>query len=133
AEVLAGIDMYHATGNADNLKEELGDLLLQVVLLAQIAEELGLFDLNDVIGGISKKMIRRHPHVFHTDDPKNGDLEKMIRENQAKDEEGNLLTTWAEIKDWEKKRGKISADAYLPEAWEQVRNLIKAAEDRKFG
>lgn len=132
AEVLAGIDLYNATGNPENLKEELGDLLMQVVLQSQIAEELGLFNLDDVIQVISEKMIRRHPHVFHVNDPANGELEDMIRANQAKDENGNLLTTWAEIKALEKK-GKVSADEYLPKAFDQVGEIIRAAEERKFG
>ena len=69
AEVVSGINILKETGNADNLKEELGDLLLQVVMHAQIAEEEGLFTMEDVIGGITEKMIRRHPHVFgETDD-----------------------------------------------------------------
>ncbi len=46
------------------LKDELGDLLLQVVFHSRMAEEAGLFNLQDVINGISEKMIRRHPHVF---------------------------------------------------------------------
>src|ERR1700741_4961635 len=46
------------------LKDELGDLLLQVVFHAQMASERGLFDFADVTNGISDKMIRRHPHVF---------------------------------------------------------------------
>jgi ATP diphosphatase len=46
------------------LKEELGDLLLQVVFHARMAEERGAFDLGDVIASICDKMIRRHPHVF---------------------------------------------------------------------
>ena len=46
------------------LCDELGDLLLQVVFHARMAEERGAFDLCDVIAGISGKMIRRHPHVF---------------------------------------------------------------------
>ncbi len=46
------------------LREELGDLLLQVVFLARLAEEAGLFDLEDVAEGISAKLVRRHPHVF---------------------------------------------------------------------
>jgi nucleoside triphosphate diphosphatase len=48
----------------DDLKSELGDLLLQVVFHARMAEEAGLFDLDDVAGAISDKMISRHPHVF---------------------------------------------------------------------
>jgi ATP diphosphatase len=47
-----------------DLKEELGDLLLQVVYHARLAEEAGAFDLGDVVLGITRKMIRRHPHVF---------------------------------------------------------------------
>jgi ATP diphosphatase len=50
-----------------DLKEELGDLLLQVVYHARLAEEQGAFKLDDVIAGITAKMIRRHPHVFGDD------------------------------------------------------------------
>ena len=48
----------------DNLCEELGDVLLQVLLHAQIATEEGRFTMADVVDGIAKKMVRRHPHVF---------------------------------------------------------------------
>jgi tetrapyrrole methylase family protein/MazG family protein len=51
-------------GNMNKICEELGDLLLQIVFHAQIARENGFFDINDVVGGITEKMIRRHPHVF---------------------------------------------------------------------
>lgn len=47
-----------------DLRDELGDLLLQVVFHAQMAKEAGLFDFNDVVHAISDKMLRRHPHVF---------------------------------------------------------------------
>lgn len=50
--------------DAEDLKEELGDLLLQVVYHAQLAEEAGLFGFEDIVEGITTKMIRRHPHVF---------------------------------------------------------------------
>lgn len=50
--------------DAVDLKEELGDLLLQVVYHAQLAEERGLFGFDDVVEAITRKMIRRHPHVF---------------------------------------------------------------------
>jgi ATP diphosphatase len=50
--------------DAEDLREELGDLLLQVVYHARLAEELGLFRFEDVVEGITHKMIRRHPHVF---------------------------------------------------------------------
>lgn len=48
----------------ENLCEELGDVFLQVLLHAQIAKEEGRFDMSDVIDGLAKKMVRRHPHVF---------------------------------------------------------------------
>ena len=48
----------------DELKGELGDLLLQTVFHAQIAKEAGLFDFADVVAGISDKMVARHPHIF---------------------------------------------------------------------
>ncbi|MDP4169014.1 MAG: nucleoside triphosphate pyrophosphohydrolase [Bacillota bacterium] len=48
----------------DHVVEELGDVLLQIMLLAQIGDEEGYFNIDDVIEGLSEKMIRRHPHVF---------------------------------------------------------------------
>jgi ATP diphosphatase len=51
-------------GDMVNLREELGDLLLQVVFHARMAEEEGLFDFGDVVEGITRKLVRRHPHVF---------------------------------------------------------------------
>ena len=48
----------------ENLCEELGDVLLQVLLHAQIAKEEGLFTMEDVVNMLAEKMIRRHPHVF---------------------------------------------------------------------
>ena len=74
------------TGDPKAIAEELGDLLLQVVLQAQIASEAGQFSLTEVAQGISEKLIRRHPHVF-------GDVEvnsiEEVRQNweQIKDEE----------------------------------------------
>ncbi len=53
-----------ATGDMNDLKEELGDLLLQPIYHAQMAKEAGYFDIADVIEGITNKMIERHPHVF---------------------------------------------------------------------
>src|SRR3990172_7923185 len=53
-----------ARGDLAHLKDELGDLLLQVVYHARMAQEQGAFDFADVVEGITAKMIRRHPHVF---------------------------------------------------------------------
>ena len=59
-EVVEAID----EGDSDHLKEELGDVLLQVVFHAQMEREAGRFDLEAVADGICKKLIYRHPHVF---------------------------------------------------------------------
>lgn len=59
-EVFDAIDNH----DMDNLCEELGDILLQVMLHSQIAKESGTFTIDDVIEGVCQKMIRRHPHVF---------------------------------------------------------------------
>src|SRR5262245_53099691 len=53
-----------ARGDLGDLREELGDLLLQVVYHAGMAQEQGAFDFGDVVQGITEKMVRRHPHVF---------------------------------------------------------------------
>ncbi len=59
-EVAEAID----EGNTEHLKEELGDVLLQVVFHTQMEKEAGRFDLNDAADGVCKKLIYRHPHVF---------------------------------------------------------------------
>ena len=59
-EVLDAIDLK----NPLKIKEELGDLLFQIIFLADIFSEQGDFDIYDVMGEITEKMIRRHPHVF---------------------------------------------------------------------
>ncbi|MBE9535771.1 MAG: nucleoside triphosphate pyrophosphohydrolase [Proteobacteria bacterium] len=59
-EVVEAID----NGEPSELREELGDLLLQVVFLSQLAEETGEFNIDDVVFGIIEKLERRHPHVF---------------------------------------------------------------------
>jgi len=61
-EVIDAID----EGSPDALKEELGDVLFQILFLAKMAEKKGEFTLSDIVDGISNKMILRHPHVFET-------------------------------------------------------------------
>ena len=53
-----------ARGDLDDLRDELGDLLLQVVFHARMAQEQGAFDFGDVVESITEKLLRRHPHVF---------------------------------------------------------------------
>ena len=73
-----------------NLLEELGDVLLQVLLNAEIASEKGLFDFSDVIQTLSEKLIRRHPHVF-------GDVKRPETPEEA-------LALWKSVKAIEKAR-----------------------------
>lgn len=86
-EVLEGIDIYEETGDWDNLCEELGDLLLQVMMHSVIAEQEGIFTINEVIQTVSEKMVRRHPHVFG---------------NGQADTSKEVLLTWEQIKAQEK-------------------------------
>ena len=119
AEVICGINILDETGNAANLKEELGDLLLQVVMHAQIAEEEGIFTMDDVIAGISEKMILRHPHVFG---------------NVTAETSNEVLQNWEEIKSEEKaadKKEKELEKEYLPAAFEESKALIDRARARK--
>ena len=115
AEVICGINILDKTGNADNLKEELGDLLLQVMFHAVIAEEEGLFTFNDVAKTVSDKMVRRHPHVFSEIDY---------------DSDEERRDAWEKIKKSEKK-GKEWQDEYLKDAMEEASELIERAKTRK--
>lgn len=78
-------------GNSSDICEELGDLLFQVIFHSQIKSDEKEFDINDVIKSISKKMIRRNPHVFNNKKNKNYTLNE-IEENwiKIKNEEKNI-------------------------------------------
>ena len=115
AEVVAGINILEEKKDPENLKEELGDLLLQVIFHAVIAEEEGLFDLEDVARTASEKMIRRHPHVFEG-------VTYSSREEQ--------LAAWEEIKRREKE-GKDWQTPYLKNAMDEAGELILRAKKRK--
>lgn len=97
----------------DHMTEELGDVLLQVMLHAQIGEDEGYFTIEDVIQGLSEKMIRRHPHVF-------GDV-------QAENEE-DVLKNWQSIKEEEKGLQQESIMDQVPKSFP---NLMRAAEIQK--
>ncbi|GAA0663132.1 ATP diphosphatase [Sphingomonas insulae] len=79
-----------ARNDADDLKDELGDLLLQVVFHSRIAEESGAFTLADVVASISDKMERRHPHIFGTADRSPGWEEIKAAERTVKDDPSAL-------------------------------------------
>ena len=72
----------------DNLKEELGDVLLQVVFHACMAQEAGYFTFDDVVDGICKKLIYRHPHVFGTVEARDPDGALSAWDAQKRKEKG---------------------------------------------
>ncbi len=70
-----------ARGDLDDLRQELGDLLLQVVYHAQMAKEAGEFDFGDVVEAVTTKMIRRHPHVFGDEEARGAGMAKGMWES----------------------------------------------------
>ncbi|MBE9191358.1 nucleoside triphosphate pyrophosphohydrolase [Gloeocapsopsis crepidinum LEGE 06123] len=80
------------TQDRDAIAEELGDLLLQVVLQAQIASEVGNFSLKEIAQGITQKLIRRHPHVFSDVSVQNVDEVRQNWEQIKAAEKGTSLT-----------------------------------------
>ncbi|MDY6484562.1 MULTISPECIES: nucleoside triphosphate pyrophosphohydrolase [Acinetobacter] len=85
------------SGQVSDVKDELGDLLLQVVFQSQMYSEQGLFDFNDVVEAISQKLIRRHPHVFQKEKFANlspedvSELWKQIKQEEKKDKPKHRL------------------------------------------
>lgn len=103
-----------ARGNIEDLKEELGDLLLQVVFHSQIAEEASLFKFEDVVEAISNKMIRRHPHVF-------GDGRASSP--------GEVRKTWEAIKAEEKvEKNNLDPSRYLDDVPSNLPALMRAVK-----
>ena len=113
-EVAEAID----EGSTEHLKEELGDVLLQVVFHTSIEEDAGRFDLDDVADGVCKKLIYRHPHVF-------GDVTVSST--------GEVLSNWEELKKKEKHQ-ETQADAVdavartLPALWRAEKIKKKVAK-----
>jgi MazG family protein len=95
-------EFFEAVENEDvkGMREELGDLLLQVVLHAEMAQETGAFSIDEVARDINEKLIRRHPHVF-------GDVQV--------DSSKEVLKNWETIKKGEKKHRKYLVDD-IPDA-----------------
>jgi len=110
-EVLAALD----EGRHDELREELGDLLLQIVFHAELAQEEGLFDIEDVLEGINEKLVRRHPHVF--------------ADAQA-DTPGEVVRRWENIKTRVENKGSFlnGVPAALPALLRAVRVLTKVRQ-----
>ena len=123
AEVVCGINILEKTGKAESLREELGDLLLQVVMHAQIAKEEGLFTRSDVIRTINQQMIWRHPHVFGKRSGADGTA-------GAAASAVDIHADWKKIKEQEK-QGREWEEAWLFEAFDEAEELIGTARERK--
>lgn len=105
-------------GSAEHLKEELGDVLLQVIFHADIEEDAGRFTLDDAADGVVKKLILRHPHVF-------GDVEADTPEE--------VLSNWDDIKRREKHQATVTeameaVAKSLPATWRSEKVGKKAAK-----
>jgi ATP diphosphatase len=96
-----------------SLKDELGDLLLQVVFHAQMASEKGLFDFGDVAHGLAEKMIRRHPHVFSDSKAKTA---------------SDVSEAWDEIKRRERAAKPKKADGHLADVAHALPALSRAVK-----
>lgn len=109
-EVIEAID----EDDIDHLIEELGDVLLQVMLHAQIGEDDGYFSIDDVIESISDKMVRRHPHVFADSEAETAD---------------DVVKNWQEIKKAEK--GEDTVTSHLEGVGKHLPNTLRAYEIQK--
>src|ERR1700759_3849563 len=121
-EVLDAIEREHW----DDLGEELGDLLLQVLFYAQMGDEAGYFSIVDVLGHLNRKLIRRHPHVF-------GEEASAAAGNRAEVDGGGVtestrvVTNWELIKQSEKPKADSSA-SLLEEVPRSFPALLEAAK-----
>jgi len=113
-----------------HLKDELGDLLFQVIYYAQMADEKGWFKLEDVVHGLTEKMVRRHPHVFE-----NGHLYETVPENNtvpsetdtesAVSEHGQSGTALNTVADTDVARAKTDQQS-VKQNWEAIKAQEKA-------
>ncbi|MCP5774117.1 nucleoside triphosphate pyrophosphohydrolase, partial [Klebsiella pneumoniae] len=110
------------SGKVDDVRDELGDLLLQVVFQSQMYSEQGAFDFQDVVQAITDKLIRRHPHVFQA-------------EQFAKMSPEDVSELWKEIKQQEKQgkpRSRLDQIKHAPalaQADEIQKNVAKIGFD----
>ena len=98
--------------NYEGIKEELGDLLLHIILYSRISEEQGKFNLEEVIKHIREKLIRRHPHVYGT--------QKLV-------DSESVIKNWEKLKQKEKKGALSGVPTSMPPLLKALRIQQKAA------
>ena len=133
-----------AREDVDSLRDELGDLLFQVVFHAHLANEKGWFDMEDVADSLVEKMIRRHPHVFEPSaDGQRPDWERMKAQERAKSESAldglpAALPPLAKAAKLQRRAAAVGFDwpdvdgvfAKLDEELAEIREAVRAAEGR---
>lgn len=108
------------TGDAHRLRDELWDLLLQVVFHAQMQSERGAFTIGDVVDGIARKLVRRHPHVFGQAEAETAD---------------DVVANWEAIKDDERGRPRTAIEEEIPRtlpALMRAEKVLRRAGRRGF-
>jgi len=128
-------ELYDAieSDDAASMKEELGDVLYQVYAHSQIAEEEGRFTIDDVAAGIAQKLIRRHPHVFGNEGPKDKEqvsidwekIKKKEKESRASILEGVPAHTPALLKAYrvQQKVSRVGFD------WERIDDVVTKLDE----
>lgn len=145
-ETLSAID----SGDMDKLKEELGDLILQVVLNVQIASEDGNFNMVDVLRMIKNKIVSRHPHVFadvHLDDVKGvlSNWEKLKAEERKQEGKGigildgvpGILPALAQAQEYQERAARVgfdwsSIDGVLDKIDEEIREIRSVKNEKDY-
>jgi len=128
-EVIDAIEENDAEGTC----EELGDLLFQIVLQSQLSKEEGSFDINDVVKGISSKMVRRHPHVFGDKDLEtSADVSEWWEEHKRKEGKNSTsimdrvpktLPSLLRAREIQIKAAKVGFD------WERIEDVYEKLEE----
>ena len=127
-ELIDGIDKK----DSNNIKEELGDVLLHIIFQSQIASEKNLFTINDVINGINEKLIKRHPKVFNqskfqidVNDEQNWEKEKQKNKNRRSRIDGvpKILPSILSAQRIQEKASTVGFD------WSSVNQVWKKLEE----
>ena len=117
-------------GDYGHLREELGDLLFQVVFYSQLGAEQALFDFDQVVSELVSKLVKRHPHVFPE-----GSLSSM-RSGDGEPDEGNIKQNWESLKrDERRAKGRVSILDDIPvalPALSRAQKLQKRAANHGF-